>query len=798
MPTFPRRPALLAVVTALLSIAPMAAAVPATASGAPGQVTVMLSLKPGKGAAAPSNAAGKTAADFLRSNGFTLTRQSRWLVSARGPQAAAESAFGTRLATQGRTVRTTSPVRVPAALQGVVAAVSGLDTTRTWRPHVVPGGLTSAEMRAAYDVSPLGDGAGVTVASVQFSGWRAQDLQDYADAAGLAAPDVTEIIALDGDSTSMLDPDGAFEAAMDAETLLATAPAAKQRMYFAGNSDAGAIDAYDRIATDAEAGLVDVVSVSWGQCEDDLTPETRTAIDSSLARVVAAGRTVFAASGDFGVYDCHPTSPHGEDRTVDYPASSVHVVGVGGTTISHGRSWSDVAWNQPETSDSAPYSSGGGFSHFAARPSWQPATTPDDPVGPAPKMRVVPDIAAVADPNTSMLVYVENAGGWNHAGGTSEAAAITAGHFAATLSAAGLTNGLGADLRPLLYANPSVLRDVTSGANNGYAAGTGYDLVTGLGSPMWSRVLSLITDAPIVSAPETGSSTTIPLTITAPAGTTFSKYQICTNDVALTCSTPDLLTLPDSPSLVVDAGTRRLRVVVVGWDADGVPHPGVAYHLLDDGTPTAAAAAALITTAGTRATFSWAGTDPVGGSGVLQYHARVTKRGTSTPVLDYTGALTSRTSTLSAGGFYTLVVRTEDRAGNLSVPATATLSVPYDQSQLAISRGWRLTRSSADYRGSAHYSATRGAKMTKTVNGSSVDLMVTTKSTGGYAKIYVNSRYVRRINTYSATTRHRVYLRIANWSTNGTRRIDIVVAGSKSAASRGTRVEIDGLRVNRR
>jgi hypothetical protein len=669
-----------------------------------------------------------------------------------------------------------------------------------WRPRAVPAGLTRAHLQSAYDVTPLGSGAGVTIATVHFAGWRKSDLQTYATAAGLAMPVVEEVIALDGRATpdeALPDPDGEFEVALDQQALLATAPDAAQRVYFAGNSDAAAIDVYDRVADDAEAGLVDVVSLTWGMCELDLATETRTALEASLARIVAAGRTVFAASGDLGAHGC-VDGEHAGEMSTDYPASSEHVVSVGGTRLSQGAEWSEVAWNQPATEDSPAFATGGGFSALTARPAWQPAATADDAAAPAPKMRMVPDISAVADEDTGLGIYVESAGGWNLGGGTSLASAIAGGHFASTLSAAGLTNGLGRPLHPLLYDNPSAFRDVTSGDNTGYTTRAGYDLVTGLGSPLWNRMLSLITAAPVVAAAPFSKSTTIPLTVTPPAGTTYTKYQICENPVALTCTTPELDALPAQPALLVAGGDRIVRAVVIGWDAGGVPRAGVAYTLLDLSAPTASVAARFTSPTRTSAAFSWSGSDPVGGSGVARYHARITKAGSATPVLDYHGLNRSTTRTLDQGGVYTLTVRTEDHAGNLSAPAVARLTVPFDQSAFYRSTGWRTARSNYNFLGSTLYAATRGRYLSRTVYGNSVDLMVTAGPTGGYVNIYVNGRYVRRVSTYSSTRQYRKLLRAVTWPTNGSRKVKFVVAGTRVRASKGTTVIVDGMRVNRK
>ncbi len=92
-----------------------------------------------------------------------------------------------------------------------------------------------------------GTGSGLTVASVQFDGWNSADLTNYASAAGLTlAPGQMTSISVDGAAVSGPDQ----EDSLDAETLLAMAPAAKQLMYIAPNTTAGLVDVYAQIANE--------------------------------------------------------------------------------------------------------------------------------------------------------------------------------------------------------------------------------------------------------------------------------------------------------------------------------------------------------------------------------------------------------------------------------------------------------------------------------------------------------------------------------------------------------------------
>ena len=152
-----------------------------------------------------------------------------------------------------------------------------------------------------------------------------------------------------------------------------------------------------------------------------------------------------------------------------FPATSPNVIAVGGTrlvTAANTRGWSETAWT----------SGGSGCSTVYAKPSFQ-----HDPSCGA---RMEADVSAVADPATGVAVYGPTGSGtygWMVFGGTSASAPIIAGIY-------GVTNHhpTGA---ATIYANSSLLFDVTSGANGTCSvsyfchAGAGYDGPTGLGTP---------------------------------------------------------------------------------------------------------------------------------------------------------------------------------------------------------------------------------------------------------------------------------------------------------------------------
>jgi kumamolisin len=96
--------------------------------------------------------------------------------------------------------------------------------------------------------------------------------------------------------------------------------------------------------------------------------------------------------------------------------------------------------------------------------------------------RMLPDISANADPETGyeILVY----GQWQIVGGTSAAAPLFAGLFAAIGGKRGFVS-------PELWANQSAFNDIVSGNNGQYSAAKGPDPCSGVGSPRAAAVAAL-------------------------------------------------------------------------------------------------------------------------------------------------------------------------------------------------------------------------------------------------------------------------------------------------------------------
>ncbi len=432
---------------------------------------------------APAASSGARVVIWARQHGLTVTRSDAWDVTVSGPVGAMSTAFGTALvaapspyAPHGPAsyLRPVTPPVVPAALRTVARSVVGLDTRPLYRPSAAPkftlgdAGFTGDQLRDAFGAPrDPSAGAGITVATVQFSGFHTSDFVDYANAADipLFSGQLTTV-PVDGANPGLPVGNADEEVVLDTESILSVAPMARQRVYFAPNLLSGSIDAFTAMANDALAGKIQVVSSSWGHCETGVSPVEAAAIQLQVQRIVAAGATMSASSGDSGTDDCGNAT-----TAVDFPTSVPEVVSVGGTSLTNGY---DTGWS----------GAGGGASVLFARPSYQPAG-----LGIPGAHRQVPDVAMLADPNTGFAVAY--GGGFPTVGGTSLASPLFAGFLAGALSEAGRTTGVG-DVHAALYAaGADSFQDVLTG-NNGDPAGVGYDNVTGLGAPRWGALAAAL------------------------------------------------------------------------------------------------------------------------------------------------------------------------------------------------------------------------------------------------------------------------------------------------------------------
>ncbi len=345
-----------------------------------------------------------------------------------------------------------------------------------------PTGYSPSQIQTAYGFNQVSlqsgaNGTGQTIAIVDaYNDPTIQsDLQAFDKAYGLANPSSLTVMSQTGSTTSLPAPDSTkgweLEEALDVEWAHALAPGAKIVLVEANSSSYA--DLLTAVNTAEHLSGVSVVSMSWGGSEFS----SESSYDSYFTTPSGhQGVTFVASTGD-------NAAPGG------FPAYSPNVLAVGGTTLTISSSGSYI-------SESAWANSGGGISQYESQPSYQTGT-----VTQTTTKRAIPDVSFDANPNTGVAVYDSYTNGttnpWSQVGGTS----LSAPSWAAIVSIvnqARVQNGQGTldgatQTLPMLYqldkTTPSAFHDITTGSN-GYSAGTGYDLVTGLGSPVVNVLVS--------------------------------------------------------------------------------------------------------------------------------------------------------------------------------------------------------------------------------------------------------------------------------------------------------------------
>jgi hypothetical protein len=409
-------------------------------------------------------------------------------------------------------VPASSPRTVPVATQPRAAQLPGN-----------PSGYLPCDVSNAYRLNGSGlTGAGSLIALVDAHDQPTivSDLRAFDQASGLPDPPSFDVYQPGGPPGS--DPGWAAEITIDVEWAHAMAPGAGIALIEepgdglslpVGNGKHDLTDGVWFATRNTLAGVnADIVSMSWGLPESDLSATTEAQLEGFFPSTNAAGRpvTYLGSAGDSG-------------HQATWPSIATGVIGVGGTSIA---SWAygypsfpgqhfscspatspgvspanETVWGNQCTAGGTPpcLGTGGGPSLFETRPTWQsiaPGTT-----------RAADDVAMEADPQTGVDLVQKGAWADGRWGGTSLAAPMWAG-IAALLNEErrlreapnlNVTNG-----SSWVYSTPaSSFNDITSGSSPATAgdacvgaagaascsAASGYDLMTGRGSPAWPALL---------------------------------------------------------------------------------------------------------------------------------------------------------------------------------------------------------------------------------------------------------------------------------------------------------------------
>ena len=321
-------------------------------------------------------------------------------------------------------------------------------------------GFTPAQITTVYNVPAGGSGA-IAVIDAYDDPTALADFNTFATQFGLptetssdptASTNTVFQVVYVGGSAPAVDASWAQESALDTQWAHAVAPGAKVYLVEAASSLLTDLMAAANLAKTLPG--VTQVSMSFGSTEvacDFVHYDTM---------LLQPGVEFFAPAGDTSA-----------ER--DYPALSVNVVAVGGTTLtmdSSNHRLAETVWK----------SSGGNGSHYEPRPTFQDRVS--SLIG---QYRASNDITAVADPNTGVAVYSGTPylgfSGWQVFGGTSASCPIIAG--IANVAHTGRNGSFELCTQMYSQLGTTAFVDVVTGVTGPYTAGAGWDIPSGVGAP---------------------------------------------------------------------------------------------------------------------------------------------------------------------------------------------------------------------------------------------------------------------------------------------------------------------------
>jgi kumamolisin len=449
---------------------------------------------------------------YMKAHGFSVVGGTRdgMEVQVKGPVTAVESAFHVTMHTYQHPTEDRvfyGPDREPSTdLPFALWHVSGMDNFSIPHPlyvkksdyaaahgiqpeavvkHATTGSGPSAsflgsDMRAAYYGGTALTGAGQNLGLFEYEGTDLADLTTYYKNVKQTLPLTPVLLSTDGTSTACLytrkggDCDDT-EQTLDMTQILGMAPGMSSLVVYIGSVDTAIISAMT-----THSPLPTTIGCSWGW-----TPADPTTLDPYFEKMASQGQTFFAASGDSSTWST---------KNEAWPADDANVVSVGGTDLTTSKAAG------PWASETAWVDSGGGISpDKIAIPSWQKLSGVINSSNKgSTTYRNGPDVSAnanftfytCADQTTCLA---------NEYGGTSFAAPMWAGYIALVnqqlVSQGKTTIGF---IDPTIYAEnitsayATDFHDITSGKSGSYSAVTGYDLVTGWGSPNGSGLINAL------------------------------------------------------------------------------------------------------------------------------------------------------------------------------------------------------------------------------------------------------------------------------------------------------------------
>ena len=438
--------------------------------------------------------------EFVEANGLTVASISpnRMNVGIRGDVASIEAAFHVTMGLYKHPFEDRifyAPDREPTVnLPFQIWRIAGIDNYSIPHPAVTrrknvgsnpnatigtcpQQSFCGSDMRAAYYGGTTLTGAGQSLGLLEYYGIDLDDVGTYYTNAKQTINVPITLVSTDETATTCYYSQGCddTEQVLDTTQALGMAPNLASLVLYIGSIDAAILNSM-ATAHPLNAQL----SSSWTW----LPPDPVTADEPYFQEFAAQGQTYFNASGDAAQWSA-------DSYPYVFPADDIYVTCVGGTdltTLGAGGAWaSETAWE----------SSGGGIGLDGFRiPDWQVAAASGCRYC-SSGLRNGPDVAA--ESNYDFYVCADQTSCTaNHYGGTSFAAPMWAGYLALANEQAA-ANGQ----PPIGFINSALyslgmsssynddFHDIASGSN-GYPATSGYDLVTGWGSPNGAALINAL------------------------------------------------------------------------------------------------------------------------------------------------------------------------------------------------------------------------------------------------------------------------------------------------------------------
>lgn len=436
------------------------------------------------------------------------------------------------------------PVMVRATGNGTYIPISPDASSTTGLHALAPGDYANI-----YDINSVYSsgvtGTGVKIGLVARSDVSGQDFANFRSLTNLPFSSVNNLLTLPPDPGFDPNSGDSVEATLDAEWSGAVAPGADIEVIVSASTvTTDGVDLSSAYAVDHN--LVDVLSVSFGQCEASLGAAENLFFNSLWQQAAVQGISVFVSSGDSGSAGCDDPNLDGAAAgglAVSGLASTPFNTAVGGTQFSEGAGgsifWSatnaagfvsangylpEAVWNEscnPNTVGSpcagksfSLFAGSGGQSQIYTKPAWQTGF----PASPTDTSRDIPDVSLSAALHDGYLICFAascaSSPGFGIVGGTSASSPSFAGIMALIDQTLGgrqglanyalyrLSKGASASCASSTRNDPvtpapagCIFNDITTGNNavpgqSGFNATAGFDLATGLGSVNVANLIS--------------------------------------------------------------------------------------------------------------------------------------------------------------------------------------------------------------------------------------------------------------------------------------------------------------------